>query len=121
MNEAEVEVEAGINEPVVVDKDAVGMVAPNSEPTEAGFPGEDAPEGVPKVDAKIGPWMVAVVNEELIENGVVAILDIVKCELSLQVEADQWIKDNASEGEVYMSLRRGNAFRAKVVRKLEEI
>ena len=117
------EVEAGVevNEPVVVESGAVGMGVPNSELTESGFPGEDAPEGVPKVDAKIGPWMVAVVNEELIENGVVAILDIVKCELSLQVEADQWIKDNASEGEVYMSLRRGNAFRAKVVRKLEEI
>lgn len=118
MDEAEV-----VETEVVVESEAKEAVTPTCEMSEAGFPGEGEqkePEAA-KVDAKVGPWMVAIVNEELIENGVVAILDIIKCELSLQVEADQWIKDNANEGEVYMSLRRGNAFRAKVVRKLEEI
>ena len=66
------------------------------------------------------PWFVAVCELNQATRELI-IGETLQSGFQLQVEADKWIRENAKENVVYISLRRGKMLRAKVVRKLEEI
>jgi len=99
---------------------------------ETEFPGES--EEVEKVEApeetqpseetatEGGPWIVVTLNEiALQENGRIIADQVNDSTFKLQIEADAWIKENAEEGDVYASMRKGRIVRATVVRKLQDL
>jgi len=71
------------------------------------------------------PWFVAEVikNAEDGSNIYTTCVDHESkpLEFKLQIEADQWIKENAMEDVIYASVRRGKICRATLVRKIEEL
>ena len=68
------------------------------------------------------PWFVAKIAEPAFGlEGMIEATQIPGTDFKLQIEADQWIKDNAEEDVIYASLRRGKICRATLVRKIEEL
>ena len=101
-----------------------------NETEETEFPGESEVEveateaaGQPaEGSGSNGPWIVVTISEQALKDGGRIIADQVDgTTFKLQIEADAWIKENAEEGAIYASMRKGKLVRAKVVRKVEEI
>ena len=103
-----------------------------NETEETEFPGEseteveatetEAAEQPAEGSSSNGPWIVVTINEQALKDGGRIIADQTDdITFKLQIEADAWIKENAEEGAIYASMRKGKLVRAKVVRKLEEI
>jgi len=68
------------------------------------------------------PWFVAELDGEAMKEGQTVILGLpTEQEFKLQIHADKWIRENITEGKVYIGLRRGRAIKATVIRKLEEV
>jgi len=78
---------------------------------------EPAPAATTETEKNL-PWVVAIATKS--ENGS-DVFTVHADGFQLQVQADAWIKENAEEGPVYASVRKGKMFQAKVVRKLQEI
>ena len=100
----------GENEEVANEAEAGGGVQSESAPVE------------PKVEEGNKPWIVCRIDDIALKDSgrIIADQEGTEC-FKLQVEADQWIKENADEGSIYASMRKGKLVRAKVVRKLEEV
>lgn len=101
------------------------MTKENGFPTEtteamAGVEAKETGQAKESTAEKNTPWFVAVceLNQA---TGEPIIGETLQSGFQLQVEADKWIRENAKEDVIYISLRRGKLLRAKVVRKLEEI
>lgn len=82
-----------------------------------------------QVEAERKPWLVVRVltldktkdAEEDFPEKIEVYEPVTTKTFKVQVEADAWIKDNINEDEVLISVRRGKAFKAEVVRKVTEL
>lgn len=77
------------------------------------FPGEENEEEVRL------PWFVATAVAGA--DGAFTPVEIKADNFKLQIEADKWIRENAEDGVVYGSFRRGKLFKVQTVRKIEEL
>ena len=68
------------------------------------------------------PWFVAGIKKEAYDDHKEIVVEVIlKDSFKLQIEADKWVNDNAEEGILYATLRRGKVRQVTIVRKLEEI
>ena len=81
---------------------------------------ETAPVAPKELEGKT-PWFVMRVTEGGANGKPISGEAVSDETFRFQTDADKWIKENCTEGDVFASLRRGSVLKVDVVRKVIEV